>query len=236
MCDLVLERGQMGYLGFLYLYNYNLVVEIEFKDLFLFDGLFCVCNSVCVYCMMVVNWKAHLFRHWCVCVCARVCNHRQSRTVHQNSTIRPRTTSQSRTVHDLWIRANGCKLPTLAYRGMLKKKKITCTGLGPRFSAERSHTSWVSAILHTKCAQFAGSTSHTRPRLASQISESSLTAFTSMCVCDYVCTARLWHAWLILFINNEHSRWIYYDLWRIVYLIESRLRKIMYICNCAVLD
>ena len=83
-----------------------------------------------------------------------MCNHRQSRTVHQNSTIRPRTTSQSRTVHDLWIRANGCKLPTLAYRGMLKKKKITCTGLGPRFSAERSHTSWVSAILHTKSAQF----------------------------------------------------------------------------------
>ena len=48
---------------------------------------------------------------------------------------------QTRTVHDLWIRANGCKLHTLAYRGMLreKKEKITCTEFGPRFSAEMSY-------------------------------------------------------------------------------------------------
>ena len=58
-----------------------------------------------------------------MCICMCVCNHRQSRTVHQNSTIRPRTTSQSRTVHDLRIRANGCKLPTLAYRGMFLKQE-----------------------------------------------------------------------------------------------------------------
>ena len=49
--------------------------------------------------------------------------------------------------------AYGCKLPTLAYRGMLKKKreKIMCTGFGSRFSTEKSYTSCVSAVLHTKC-------------------------------------------------------------------------------------
>ena len=45
---------------------------------------------------------------------------------------------------------------------MLKKKeKIMCTGFGPRFSAEKSYTSCVSAILHTKCRTLAGSTSNT---------------------------------------------------------------------------
>ena len=86
----------------------------------------------------VLSWK---WLHTCMCVCVCVCNHRQSGTVHQNSTIRPRTTSQSRTVHDLWIRANGCKLPTLAYRGMLKKRENNVQSVHSLPVVRRTHTS-----------------------------------------------------------------------------------------------
>ena len=56
----------------------------------------------------------------CVCEFVSTINRGHTRT---HWTFTPRTTLQTRTVHDLWIRANGCKLPTLAYRGMLKKKE-----------------------------------------------------------------------------------------------------------------
>ena len=66
----------------------------------------CVCVTVTVYtntchaCVHVCVCHGVQLRATRVCVCARLFFYRKPRTVHQNFTIRPRTTSQSRTVHD----------------------------------------------------------------------------------------------------------------------------------------
>ena len=67
---------------------------------------------------------------------------------------------------------------------MLKKKeKLTCTGFGPRFSAEKSYTSCMSAILHTKCPTVAGSTSNTHVL----VFNSELFIIVLDCQCLQVC-------------------------------------------------
>ena len=83
-----------------------------------------------------------------------------------------------------------CKRLQIAYsckyihRGMFfKKEKITCTGFGPRFSAEKSYTSCVSAILHTKCPTVAGSMSNTHV-FVEQIKYHSPRLTQFMCVCE----------------------------------------------------
>ena len=110
----------------------------------------CVCVCVCV-CVRA-----------CVCVCEFVStvNRGHTPTLHIQTEDKIANEDGPRFVDTC---ANGFKLPTLAYRGtsMSEKETITCTGFGPRFSAEKSYTSCVSAILHTKCPTVAGSTSNT---------------------------------------------------------------------------
>ena len=88
-----------------------------------------------------------------VCVCVWFCKHRQPRTYLAD------TPHSDWGQHCKWRRSTiygyvqtvaNC---LLLHRGMLKEKKekIMCTGFGPRFSAEKSYTSCVSTILHTKC-------------------------------------------------------------------------------------
>ena len=60
----------------------------------------CMCACVCVCVCVCVCMHVCVCERERVCVCVRVCFYRKPRTVHQNFTIRPRTTSQSRTVHD----------------------------------------------------------------------------------------------------------------------------------------
>ena len=127
----------------------------------------------------------------CVCLCVWVSKHCQPRTYSD-------TPQSDRGQNCKRGRSSICEyVQTVAnclhmHKGMLEKKKITCTAFGPRFNAENSYKSCASAILHKKCPQL--------PVVCltctSLFSESDIIvldcpALTSMCfVCVCVCVMK----------------------------------------------
>ena len=116
--------------------------------------------------------------------------------IFQHSSIRLWTTFKAWTVLDLWIRANSCKLPTLAYRSMLKgekkKKKnennVHRVHVGvPWFCADTViHKLCVCRFTH-KVSHSAGSMSNTH---TSSFSKSNIVldcGHLHVCVCACVC-------------------------------------------------
>ena len=72
-----------------------------------------VCVCFCVRDCICVHERTHARVCVCMYVCVWVCKHRQPRSYSDTPHSDQRTTLQTRTVHDLWIRANGCKLVLL---------------------------------------------------------------------------------------------------------------------------
>ena len=147
-----------------------------------------------------------------VCVCVSTVNRGHTRTPHHQTVDNIANEDGPRFV-------DTCKRLQIAFSCIIgvcwkkEEEKITCTGFGPRFSAKKSYTSFVSAILHTKCRML----TVVRRTGTSSFSESNIVldcrCNRCLCVCVCVCVC-MWYgvcglaiATLLEYYLDDSTQW-----------------------------